>query len=88
MSLYEGLEIIFEERRELIPETEEEINHYCESTIDRACEIRRISCQSTREAMLERLRHIPVPVQKVREKRNRYTFAEQKPPEGYNYTHS
>jgi hypothetical protein len=31
---------------------------------------------------------IPVPVQKVREKRNRYTFAEQKPPEGYNYTHS
>jgi hypothetical protein len=29
-----------------------------------------------------------VPVQKVREKRNRYTFAEQKPPKGYNYTHS
>jgi hypothetical protein len=32
--------------------------------------------------------NIPVPVQKVREKRNRYTFAEQKPQEGYKYTHS
>jgi len=55
MQLYNKLEVIYEDRNELIPETKEELEHYCKSTIDRACEIRNIDDQEVYRVMYKRL---------------------------------
>lgn len=39
MDMYQDLEIIYEDRNEIIPETEEEIESYCRTTVDRATKI-------------------------------------------------
>lgn len=58
MAFYGALEIIFEERNDLIQETEEELKHYCNSTIDRACKIRGINNKELYETMYKRLYEI------------------------------
>jgi 2-polyprenyl-3-methyl-5-hydroxy-6-metoxy-1,4-benzoquinol methylase len=58
MKLYNKLEIIFEERNELIKETDEEINYYCKSTIDRACKMLRITDKKIYQVMYNRLYNI------------------------------
>lgn len=55
MKLYNKLEIIFEERNNLVQETEEELNYYCKSTIDRTCEMLKIDNTDIYKAMYERL---------------------------------
>ncbi|MBU0530979.1 MAG: class I SAM-dependent methyltransferase [Candidatus Uhrbacteria bacterium] len=55
MKLYNKLEIIFEERNDLVQETDAEINCYCKSTIDRACAMRGIADQGVYQAMYDRL---------------------------------
>lgn len=55
MQLYNKFEIIYEDRDELIPETTDELRHYCKSTIDRACEIRGIKDQKAYRAMFKKL---------------------------------
>lgn len=55
MSLYNKLEIIFEERNELVQETEEEIHYYCKSTIDRACDMLKMKDEKIYDAMYDRL---------------------------------
>jgi len=55
MQLYNKFEIIYEDRNELIPETKEELEYYCKSTIDRACEIRGTKDKEVYKAMFERL---------------------------------
>lgn len=58
MGIYEGLDVLYEDRNELIPETEIELQHYCESTISRACNMQGISDLSTRDMMFQRLYEI------------------------------
>ncbi len=55
MQLYNKFEIIYEDRNELVPETKDEIEYYCKSTIDRACEIRSIRDEKIYQAMFDRL---------------------------------
>jgi 2-polyprenyl-3-methyl-5-hydroxy-6-metoxy-1,4-benzoquinol methylase len=55
MKLYNNLEIVFEERNDLIPETEEELHYYCKGTIDRACKMLKINDQDLYKAMYNRL---------------------------------
>jgi SAM-dependent methyltransferase len=55
MQLYNKFEIIYEDRNELIQEIEGELEYYCKSTIDRACEIRDIKDKEVYQAMFEKL---------------------------------
>jgi len=55
MKLYNKLEIIFEERNNLVQETEEELYYYCKSTIDRACKMLNIKDADVYKAMYDRL---------------------------------
>lgn len=55
MKLYNGLEIIYEDKNELILETKEEIEYYCKSIIDRACDMHNIQDQEIYKTMHERL---------------------------------
>lgn len=56
MSMYQDLEILYEDRNELIPETENEINDYCKSTLKRAIEILHIEeDKQAQEAIYNRL---------------------------------
>ena len=38
MSIYKGLDIMYEDRNELVLETDDELNHYCDSTTRRFCD--------------------------------------------------
>lgn len=58
MQLYNKFEIIYEDRNELISETKDELEYYCKSTIDRACEIRSIKDEEVYQAMFDRLLEI------------------------------
>lgn len=66
MSIYKGLEIIFEERNSLIEETEEELSHYCHSTIKRACELNKIKDKKLYDVMYNRLLNIKKMSNKLR----------------------
>lgn len=58
MRLYSKLEIFFEEKNTLTPETEEELHYYCKSTIDRACEMLKVKDKEIYKAMYGRLYEI------------------------------
>lgn len=58
MRLYNKLEIIFEERNNLVQETEDEIHYYCKSTISRACNMLKIKDENIYNAMYDRLYEI------------------------------
>jgi ubiquinone/menaquinone biosynthesis C-methylase UbiE len=55
MSLYKDLEIIYQDHNDLYLETNEELKHYCEVTIDRACKMHQIDDEQLRGAMYARL---------------------------------
>ena len=55
MKIYKGLEIIYQEKNNLTLETEEELEHYCKSTINRACEEKNISDIEIYNLMYNRL---------------------------------
>ena len=55
MSLYNKLEVIYENRNKLVKETEDELVYYCHSTIKRACEIRNIDDNKAYHAMFDKL---------------------------------
>lgn len=55
MRSYSKLEIIYEDRNDLVPETKEELDYYCKSTVDRACKIRDINNQEIYNAMYKRI---------------------------------
>ena len=55
MNMYKGLEIIYQENKDIIQETEEELKHYCHSTIKRACELRNINDKELYDIMYKRL---------------------------------
>lgn len=55
MKLYNKLEVVFEERNDLVQETEEELAHYCKSTIDRAVKMLEVNDPAVYKAMYDRL---------------------------------
>lgn len=55
MQMFNGLEIIYEDRNILIPETEDELHHYCNGTIERACALRNITDEEIKKFMYNRL---------------------------------
>ncbi len=58
MKTYHGLEIIYEDKNTLTQEAEEEMHHYCRSTIDRAVKMINISNQDLYETIYNRLYRI------------------------------
>jgi Protein-L-isoaspartate carboxylmethyltransferase len=58
MKNYEGFEILFEDKCDITQETEEELKHYCESTVDRACELRGVDDMNVKQTMYDRLMEI------------------------------
>lgn len=66
MKNYVGLEIIYEDHNNIIEETNEELEHYCSSTIKRACKIRGITDKKLYDIMYERLLKIKKMSNKLR----------------------
>lgn len=58
MKIYKGLEIIYEDKKDLVQETPKELEHYCESTVDRACKMLGVKNSEVRKAMFDRLYEI------------------------------
>jgi SAM-dependent methyltransferase len=66
MKMYKGLEIVYEERNDLIEETNEELEHYCNSTIERVCKEKRINSQELYDVIYKRLMDIKKMSNKLR----------------------
>jgi 2-polyprenyl-3-methyl-5-hydroxy-6-metoxy-1,4-benzoquinol methylase len=66
LKMYSGLEVIYEERNDLLQETEEELAHYCNSTIDRVCKEKKISDREIYSALYNRLLRIKEMSNKLR----------------------
>ncbi|MCK6599130.1 MAG: class I SAM-dependent methyltransferase [Bdellovibrionaceae bacterium] len=58
MNLYKDFQITYENRSHIVQETDEEISHYCKSTIERAAELRSIRDENTLKIMYDRLYQI------------------------------
>lgn len=58
MRHYRNFEILYEDRNKLVPETEEELDHYCNSTVDRICKEKSIDDVKVRKAIYDRLYRI------------------------------
>lgn len=58
MNNYRGFEVLYEDRCAIIEETDDELKHYCNSTIERACNIRAITDPAIKQAMFDRLMEI------------------------------
>ncbi len=58
MKDYKGFEIIYENRDVLVRETEEELAHYCESTVDRAVAVLGIADPGIKKCIYDRLYEI------------------------------
>lgn len=55
MKMYQGLEIIYEDKNTLTEETEKELQHYCRSTVDRAAKRLNIRNQTLYQSIYNRL---------------------------------
>lgn len=58
MRLYNKMEIIFEERNDLMQETDEELHYYCACSIDRSCAMMNINNRKLYDVMYDRLYEI------------------------------
>jgi ubiquinone/menaquinone biosynthesis C-methylase UbiE len=70
MKLYKGFDIEYEERLYSVPESEEEMQHYCHSTIERACKILTISDNAMYDILYNRLYKIKKISNRLREYQN------------------
>ncbi len=66
IKMYEGLEVVYEEKNELVEETKEELEHYCHSTIERVCKEKKIEDKELYDIMYKRLMEIKVMSNKLR----------------------
>ena len=66
INMYKGLEVVYEERNDLVEETNEELEHYCKSTIERVCKEKKISDKELSDAMYKRLMEIKLMSNKLR----------------------
>ena len=58
MKPYENFEIIYENRKDIIPETEEQMKKYCKNTIDTSCRLNNINDKKFIEYMYNRMYEI------------------------------
>lgn len=58
MKIYTQLEVVYEDRNIPLQETDEEINYYTKSTVDRACTFMKIDDQEMYQVMFARLKKI------------------------------
>ncbi|MFJ1706848.1 class I SAM-dependent methyltransferase [Kitasatospora sp. NPDC088346] len=58
LALFAGLDVLHQADHQLTPEPDDAIEHYCASTIDRACAQAGIRDPAVRNAMTDRLRHV------------------------------
>lgn len=70
MELYKKFEIVYEDRNSIQTESKQELEHYCTSTIDRACKIRNINNSDLKKAMFDRLMKIKLMSNKLRPYQN------------------
>lgn len=70
MSMYNKMEIIFEERNDIYQETEEEINYYCKCTTNRACDFLKVKDKEIHDIMYKRLYDIKKMTNKLRPYQN------------------
>lgn len=70
MSVYEGLEMIYEDRKKPLSETEKELKYYCKCTIDRAMKDLNITDDSIYQACFDRLYEIKGISNKLRDFQN------------------
>lgn len=70
MKVYKGFDIFYENRLSSIPETEEEIKHYCDSTITRCCQDLFISDNELYDLLFKRLYQIKQISNKLRDYQN------------------
>lgn len=66
MKVYKGLDVLYEEKNAIEQETDEELDHYVTSTVERACEEMAISDTEVRDEMYKRLMQIKVMSNKLR----------------------
>lgn len=66
-SLFRGLDVLYQADHTLAPETDEEIDHYCHSTVERVRTQAGIQEPSVRQAMLDRLATIKRATNQLRE---------------------
>ncbi|APU21285.1 class I SAM-dependent methyltransferase [Actinoalloteichus sp. GBA129-24] len=67
LAMFAGLDLLYQADHLLIPESDADIEHYCVSTIDRACSQSGVEDSSVRAAMLARLRSIKHATNRLRE---------------------
>ena len=72
LEMFRGLDVMYAADHFLTPETDDQINHYCRSTIDRVCDQSGIRDPLVRDAMLDRLRAIKAATNQLRA-HQRYT---------------
>lgn len=58
MKVYQGLELVYEDKNEITEETDEEIHHYTRSTVDRAIKDRNIQDNKVKDLLYKRLYEI------------------------------
>ncbi len=58
MKIYESLEVVYEDRNIPLKETDDEINFYTKSTIDRVCKLMKIKDETIYQTMFNRLKKI------------------------------
>ncbi len=67
LALFKGLDVLYQADHALSPESEADIEHYCASTVDRACAQSGIEEPKVRAAMLARLGSIKRATNRLRE---------------------
>ena len=70
MSVYEGLELIYEDRKRPIPEIEKELQYYCKCTIDRVVQEKGIKDEDIYQSLFDRLYLIKKTSNNLREYQN------------------
>ncbi len=66
-ALFRGLDVLHQADHRLHPESDDDIEHYCLSTVDRCCAQAGIEDRTVREAMIVRLRAIKHATNRLRE---------------------
>ncbi|MFJ6136256.1 class I SAM-dependent methyltransferase [Kitasatospora sp. NPDC092286] len=70
LALFKGLDVLYQADHALVSESDADIQHYCDSTVDRACAQSGIEDPLVRAAMLARLRSIKRATNRLREHQN------------------
>ncbi len=66
-ALFRGLDVLHQADHRLSPESDDDIEHYCLSTVDRSCAQAGVEDRTVRDAMLVRLRAIKHATNRLRE---------------------